>query len=589
MRELGNVFSLSSTATPRPTAAAPPSTDASSSSSDPGRPQTLLGFISSALSASTPAASSSSSLIMSSLVPFASAAKTRTSNGMDGVGTHAKKEDAKAKEEHLKTLFNTTLMIALLEINALWEFNLGDPRACELLVSASVPPPPRKHLLTVPSASRMHAFQPPASAAALPPTPALPATKKQGTLSPPPSLQHGFPATAPTPLTTSFAAAAGWGSPPRSPTGVRPDLGEAPFREWIERWREMVMETVADAALERKKSFVESPDRRGSFLESPRERMGSLLDLSEMDRREGGVAGAVSRTTVAPLERLKILLQTHVLPPNMPVGKALVQMVRTDGVIGLFKGNGVNVLRIVPYSAVQFASYEWFKRTFKELSGTEGELTTWLRLAAGASAGMCSVTATYPLDLLRTRLAMPPASSSATPARSTLLTTAVRVVREEGGVVALYRGLSASLVGVAPYMALNLVLYEALRAEARTLIPGLEDTGSKEDVTAAHVARLALVRLACGATAGAIAQTAAYPLEVIRRKMQVMGMRKDAAKAGKSGYAIVDVTLKVWKEEGVPGFYRGLVPNLIKVVPAAAVSFMTYETTKSFLKTAFEP
>ena len=79
----------------------------------------------------------------------------------------------------------------------------------------------------------------------------------------------------------------------------------------------------------------------------------------------GGVAGAVSRTVVSPLERLKILLQvqsTGRTEYKMSVGKALAKIWREEGFRGMMAGNGTNCIRIVPYSAVQFGSYNFYKR-----------------------------------------------------------------------------------------------------------------------------------------------------------------------------------------------------------------------------------
>ena len=78
----------------------------------------------------------------------------------------------------------------------------------------------------------------------------------------------------------------------------------------------------------------------------------------------GGVAGAVSRTVVSPLERLKILFQVQSVGRNeykMSVPKALAKMWRDEGWRGFMAGNGTNCIRIVPYSAVQFGAYNIYK------------------------------------------------------------------------------------------------------------------------------------------------------------------------------------------------------------------------------------
>jgi hypothetical protein len=79
----------------------------------------------------------------------------------------------------------------------------------------------------------------------------------------------------------------------------------------------------------------------------------------------GGVAGAVSRTVVSPLERLKILFQIQSVGREeykLSVGKGLAKMWRDEGWRGFMRGNGTNCIRIVPYSAVQFGSYNFYKK-----------------------------------------------------------------------------------------------------------------------------------------------------------------------------------------------------------------------------------
>lgn len=139
----------------------------------------------------------------------------------------------------------------------------------------------------------------------------------------------------------------------------------------------------------------------------------------------------------------------------------------------MFRGNGINCLRIMPYSAVQFASYESLKKLFTK-DNTIPLDTPW-RLTAGALAGICSVCATYPLDLVRSRLSIVSASigTSAAAARSVassrggaailsgspkemgMLGMTVKVFREEGGLRGLYRGIGPTAMGVAPYVGLN--------------------------------------------------------------------------------------------------------------------------------------
>lgn len=201
----------------------------------------------------------------------------------------------------------------------------------------------------------------------------------------------------------------------------------------------------------------------------------------------GGVAGAVSRTVVSPLERLKILFQIQSHGRNeykLSVGQGLAKMWREEGWRGFMRGNGTNCIRIVPYSAVQFGSYNFYKTVSarpdhmhsslwsflgrrvkadiycfpKFVEPTPGaDLSPLRRLLCGGAAGITSVTFTYPLDIVRTRLSIQSASF-ATISEETrrklpgMWATMITMYKTEGGLLALYRGILPTVAGVAPYV-----------------------------------------------------------------------------------------------------------------------------------------
>ncbi|KAH9731664.1 mitochondrial adenine nucleotide transporter ADNT1 [Citrus sinensis] len=262
----------------------------------------------------------------------------------------------------------------------------------------------------------------------------------------------------------------------------------------------------------------------------------------------GGVAGAVSRTAVAPLERLKILLQVqnpHSIKYNGTI-QGLKYIWRTEGFRGLFKGNGTNCARIVPNSAVKFFSYEQASKgilyLYQHHTGNEdAELTPLLRLGAGACAGIIAMSATYPMDMVRGRLT-------------------VQV----------------------PYVGLNFAVYESLKVWLIKTKPlGLAEDSELSVTT----------RLACGAAAGTVGQTVAYPLDVIRRRMQMVGWKEASSvvigdgrnRAPLEYNGMIDAFRKTVRHEGFGALYKGLVPNSVKVVPSISLAFVTYEVVKDIL------
>ncbi|GMY30492.1 mitochondrial adenine nucleotide transporter ADNT1-like [Fagus crenata] len=300
----------------------------------------------------------------------------------------------------------------------------------------------------------------------------------------------------------------------------------------------------------------------------------------------GGVAGGVSRSAVAPLERLKILLQvqnSHSVKYNGTI-QGLKYIWNTEGFRGMFKGNGTNCARIVPNSAVKFYSYEqaskgilWLYR--QQPGNEEAQLTPLLRLGAGACAGIIAMSATYPMDMVRGRLTV---QTEGSPCQYRGIFHALSTILREEGPRALYRGWLPSVIGVVPYVGLNFAVYESLKDWLIQTKPfGLAEDSELSVTT----------RLACGAAAGTVGQTVAYPLDVIRRRMQMVGWKNAASvvtgdgrsKAPLEYTGMVDAFRKTVRHEGFGALYKGLVPNSVKVVPSIAIAFVTYEVVKDIL------
>ncbi|KAL9962186.1 hypothetical protein ACROYT_G031267 [Oculina patagonica] len=292
----------------------------------------------------------------------------------------------------------------------------------------------------------------------------------------------------------------------------------------------------------------------------------------------GGVAGGVSRTCVSPLERVKMLLQIQVTEARYTsVTQTLVKIGRDEGLYGYFKGNGTNIVRIVPYTAVQFAAYEEFKKLLKIPEDTR-EQHPIMRLTAGAMAGIVSSTVTYPLDLIRTRLAVQGEGSERR--YRNIRHACVTIVREEGGLFsgALFRGLGPSLIGIAPYIGLNFAVYESLKGYVMTYYHA-QAGGHKLRVLTHEGDLPVVIKLSCGAVAGAVAQSGTYPLDVVRRRMQMKGATGELFKYNSTWHAFNVIV----KTEGIRGLFKGMWPNLLKVAPTIGIQFAVYEVCKTLL------
>ncbi|KAL2525640.1 Mitochondrial substrate carrier family protein [Abeliophyllum distichum] len=290
----------------------------------------------------------------------------------------------------------------------------------------------------------------------------------------------------------------------------------------------------------------------------------------------GGTAGAFAKTAVAPLERIKILLQTRTEGfRSLGIYPSLKKLLKHEGVSGFYKGNGASVLRIVPYAALHFMTYEqyrsWILNNYSAL-GT-GPVVD---LLAGSAAGGTAVLCTYPLDLARTKLAYQVTDTRGVLQRGTRsfharpeysgIKNVIQTVYKEGGVRGLYRGIGPTLIGILPYAGLKFYIYEKLK----TNVPEEHQTSI-------------LMRLSCGALAGLFGQTFTYPLDVVRRQMQVEHLQPSLRDVTRYR-STLDGLMTIVHNQGWRQLFAGLSINYIKIVPSVAIGFTAYDMIKAWLR-----
>ncbi|KAI9705465.1 MAG: hypothetical protein M1836_006220 [Candelina mexicana] len=333
----------------------------------------------------------------------------------------------------------------------------------------------------------------------------------------------------------------------------------------------------------------------------------------------GGLAGCAAKTIVGPLDRVKILFQAS--NPQFAkytgswfgVVTAMNDIYSQNGALGLFKGHSVTLLRIFPYASIKFLAYEQIRHVFIKSRDQE---TSIRRLASGSLAGITSVFFTYPLEVVRVRLAFetkrdsrsslpgickqiyheqPPLPSNATSTHASSVLTAspsaiaattsstVQQITRRSGLANFYRGFTPTMWGMLPYAGMSFLTHDTagdwLRHPSIVEYTTLPSTAASSSVEAHKPAQLKVwAELLSGGFAGLVSQTASYPLEVIRRRMQVGGAVGDGHRLG-----MAETTRAIWRERGFRGFWVGLTIGYIKVVPMAATSFFVYERGKYWL------
>jgi solute carrier family 25 thiamine pyrophosphate transporter 19 len=275
---------------------------------------------------------------------------------------------------------------------------------------------------------------------------------------------------------------------------------------------------------------------------------------------------------IAPLDVIKIRLQLqiHSLSDplsyrglNGPVYKGtlgtLKQILREEGLTGLWKGNIPAELLYLTYGGVQFSAYTSISQILETIPAPYTLPNSAVSFLSGAAAGAAATTVTYPLDLLRTRFA-----AQGNDRVYTSIFASVKSIAQHEGSKGFFRGLGAGVSQIVPYMGLFFASYESLKpVMANSPLP--LPLGSSDAVA--------------GVIASVLSKTAVYPLDTTRKRLQVQGPHRERyVHRNIPTYTGVAMTLRhIWKHEGRRGLYRGLTVSLLKAAPASAVTMWTYE------------
>nr|XP_042123280.1 mitochondrial carrier protein SCaMC-3L isoform X3 [Peromyscus maniculatus bairdii] len=233
----------------------------------------------------------------------------------------------------------------------------------------------------------------------------------------------------------------------------------------------------------------------------------------------------------------------------------LQSLVQEGGVRSLWRGNGINVLKIAPEYAIKFSVFEQCKNFF---CGMQGSPPFQERVLSGSLAVAISQTLINPMEVLKTRLTL-----RFTGQYKGLLDCA-RQILERDGTRALYRGYLPNMLGIIPYACTDLAVYELLRC--------LWQKSGRDMTDPSGLVSLSSVTLSttCG-------QMASYPLTLVRTRMQAQDTVEGA------NPTMLGVFRRILSQQGWPGLYRGMTPTLLKVLPAGGISYLVYEAMKKTL------
>lgn len=282
----------------------------------------------------------------------------------------------------------------------------------------------------------------------------------------------------------------------------------------------------------------------------------------------GAASGAVTRLVCQPLDVAKIRLQLQselgAARKYRHIGELLLKMTREEGLSSLWKGHVPAQLLSVTYGLASFAVFESLASSLT----SEEENTQYRALVhfvAGSVGGCVGTLASFPCDVVRTRLVAQQASVY------TGTRDAVAQLYASGGLGAFYRGFVPACLSVAPQSGLQFGLYSLLTQA----IGGWALVTSDRGVTSIST-RGSLV---CGAMAGMATKTILYPLDVVKKRIQVSGWTagREGLGATPAYSSMRSCFLSIIRVEGARSLYRGFTPALIKAMTTTSIHFTAYE------------
>jgi len=273
----------------------------------------------------------------------------------------------------------------------------------------------------------------------------------------------------------------------------------------------------------------------------------------------GGIAAAVSKTAVAPIERVKLLLQVQATSKQIAADQqykgmvdCFVRIPKEQGFAAFWRGNLANVIRYFPTQALNFAFKDKYKQVF--LGGVDKNKQFWRffagNLASGGAAGATSLCFVYPLDFARTRLAADVGKAGGAREFNGLGDCLAKIFKADG-LGGLYRGFFVSVQGIIIYRAAFFGLYDTAKGM----------TGKTNLLVSWAIAQ-------CVTTASGIIS---YPFDTVRRRLMMQSGRKGGDVMYKG---TIDCWTKIAKNEGTGAFFKGAFSNILRGTGGALVLVM---------------
>ncbi|XP_065668875.1 mitochondrial glutamate carrier 1 isoform X2 [Hydra vulgaris] len=292
---------------------------------------------------------------------------------------------------------------------------------------------------------------------------------------------------------------------------------------------------------------------------------GSIIITSSFPAKlvNGAIAGMIGTCCVFPLDLAKTRLQNQrtvskvgerVVKQYNNVFHCMYKVAQVEGFRGLYKGLLVNLLLVNPEKAIKLAVNDQARQYLGSSHG--GFLPLHYEMLAGGFAGFCQVVITTPMEFLKIQMQIAGGSSASSLHRISATQVATKMIKEKG-IRGVYKGYGATLMRDVPFSCIYFPLFAYLNSK------GFASDGSRPPLV--HT-------LICGLFAGMVSAGTVTPLDVIKTRLQVL--KRAEGEATYNGF--LDTATKIYKNEGIPAFFKGAVPRMVVVAPLFGIAQMIY-------------
>ncbi|CAD7961982.1 unnamed protein product [Amoebophrya sp. A120] len=306
---------------------------------------------------------------------------------------------------------------------------------------------------------------------------------------------------------------------------------------------------------------------------APKKEKDSEMVAFLKDFAIGGTAGGISKTIAAPIERVKLLIQTQDANPKIRSGEVprytgimncFTRVHAEQGMLSFWRGNGANVMRYIPQQAFNLSFKDTIKKLFPKYSPkTDFGMFFAVNLASAGMAAAGSLSICYPLDFARTRLASDVGGGKKT---FNGIGDCIKKTVANQGIAGLYNGFGASVAGVVVYRGLQMGFMDSIMG----LNPWQKDRGILGLVTCFVAAQVA----------GVVARPFNYPFDTVRRRLQ---MESEKPMADRIYKGTLHCATTIVKTEGITGLYKGIVADVVRGAGSSALVLVAYDRIKLLL------